>query len=129
MIELKKSELEQALLTISTYDSKTKELINGLLKENLTLGTKRKIQKIHKAIYTVFQEFVEDFKEIQKACEKEEKNEKGEPVYDIEKFNKEIQILQDEVVKLDVEQFQLSQIENIPTTSNYNFDIIEKLAI
>lgn len=129
MIILKKSELEQALLTISTYDNATKKLISGLLSENLTLGTKRKIQKIHKALYTEFTQFVEDFKEIQKSCEKEEKNEKGEPTYDLEKLDKEIKVLQEEEVKLDVEQFQLSQIEDISTTTNYNFEIIEKLAI
>jgi len=128
MITLKKIELEHALLTISSYDPKTKELLSGLLKENLTLGTKRKIQKIHKALYTAFTEFSEDVKEIQKACETG-KNEKDEPVYDSEKLNKEYKELAEEEVKFEVEQFQISQIENIPSTANYSFEIIEKLAI
>ena len=129
MITLKKSELEPLLLTISTYDKTTQQLISGLLKENLTLGTKRKIQKIHKAAYAIFTELTENVKDIQKACEKEEKNDKGEPTYDLEKLNKEYKILMDEEIKLDVEQFQISQLDDISTTSNYNFEIIEKIAI
>jgi len=129
MITLKKSELESLLLTISTYDKATNELKSGLLKENLTLGTKRKIQKIHKAAYAIFTELTENVKDIQKACEKEEKNEKGEPTYDFERLNKEYKILMDEEVKLDVDQFQISQLDDISTTSNYNFEIIEKIAI
>ena len=118
MIELKKSELESTLLSISTYDVKTQELLRGLLKEDLTLGTKRKLQKIHKKVHVEYEEFIKDFKKLEIEC-------KG----DKEKFEKEVQELLNEVVKLDCEPISILLIENISTTTNYNFDIIEKIAI
>lgn len=117
-IELKKSELQIALLTISSYDGKTGELVSGLLKEAITLGTKRKIQKIHKKLQEAYKEFLQDLDELRK--------EAGE---DKEKADAEFKILVEEKVKIDAEPFLLSQIENISTTANYDFDIIEKLAI
>lgn len=118
MIELKNSELEQALYIIATYDSKTFQLVSGLLKEPLTLGTKRKIQKIHKKLQKAYEQLISDIKEIQ--------TEAGE---DKQKADEEFKILMEEKVKIDEEPFQLSQIENISTSANYNFEIIEKLAI
>ena len=122
MLEFKKSELEAILLTISSYslpkEGEQQKMISGLLKEPITLGTKRKLQKIHKLTQESYKDFIEQFKEAQKEC--------GE---DKEKLEKEIKLLFDEVVKIDAEPIQISQIENISTTDNYNFDIIEKFAI
>lgn len=128
MLTFKNSELEQVLFSISSYDKDSGKLVGGLLNEALTLGTKRKLQKIHKPTHKLFEEFVEDFKKIQEACKTGE-NEKNEPIYDQEKLKKEVQILLDEEVKVDAEPIQLFQIENISTEQNYNFDIIEKFAI
>lgn len=118
MIELKKSELEQTLLTLSTYDNTTKELISGLLKENITLGTKRGLQKIHKEAVKAYNELIEDIKTTQTEC--------GE---DTDRLQKELLYLFDESIKLDASPIQFSFIENISTTTNYNFDIINKIAI
>lgn len=117
-IELKKAELEAALITIAAYDGKTGKMVSGLLSEPITLGTKRILQKIHKKLQEAYKEFLEDIKEIEK--------ETGE---DKEKGNAEFKALLEETVKLDVERFQISQIENISTSANYNFEIIEKLAM
>jgi len=118
MLIFKKSELEIVLITISAYNKDTKLLIGGLLNENLTLGTKRRLQKIHKNLYIHYLEFIEDFKKVQEEC-KEDK----------EKLEKEIQELLDEKVEIDVEPVKISLIEDVSTSDNYNFDIIEKFAI
>lgn len=132
MIILKNSELELTLFTISIYSSpkegELQKLTGGLLSENLSLGTKRRLQKIHKKILEAYNELVEEIKKIREACKIGE-NDKNEPIFDQEKLNKEIQELLNEDVKLDIEPAQLSQIENISTSSNYNFEIIEKIAM
>jgi hypothetical protein len=121
MIELKKSEIEATLLTICVYslpkENETQRMIGGLLSENLSLGTKRRLQKIHKLIVQEYKDFIEDFKKLNEEC-KDNK----------EKLEKEKKILLDEIVKLDIEPAQLSQIEAISTSNNYNFEIIEKIA-
>lgn len=131
MLEFKKSELETALLTICAYSSpkegETQKIVSGLLIEELSLGNKRRLQKIHKLLQELYKEFIEDFKKLQEACKIGE-NDKKEPIYDIKKLEKEVQELLDEVVKIDAEPAQLSQIENITTTKIYNFEIIEKFA-
>jgi len=122
MLEFKKSELEAVLLTIAAYsppkEGEQQRMVSGLLKENITLGTKRRLQKIHKLTQESYKELIEDVKEAQKEC--------GE---DKERLEKELKLLLEEVVKVDAEPIQLSQIEGISTTENYNFEIIEKFAI
>lgn len=122
MIELKKSELESLLLTISTFsppkEGEKQVMISGLLMENLTLGTKRKLQKIHKAALNEYTELTKDVETIRKEC--------GE---DVEKLKKELLELFNESVKLDAEPILFSFIEGISSTTNYNFDIIDKIAI
>lgn len=131
MLMFKNSELEAILINISLYSSykegEIQKMISGLLMEDLSLGVKRRLQKIHKKVYESYKEFLEDFKRIQENCKIGE-DEKKEPVYNEEKLKKEVQELLDEVVKIDVEPVQLSLIENISTVHNYNFDIIEKFA-
>ena len=118
MIEIKKSELEPLLLQISKYDPETKQLVAGLLKENITLGTKRILQQIHKRAFKVYQELPAQIKDIQTEC--------GE---NKEKLDKELKELFDEVVKIDVEKVKFSFLENVSSTENYNFDIIDKITI
>lgn len=117
-IELLKSELELTLITIAAYDSKTGQIVSGLLSENITLGTKRIIQKIQKKVHEAYKEFLEDIQEIKK-----------ETAEDKETAEKEFQELLKEKVIIEAEPFKLSQIENISTTANYSFEIIEKISI
>ena len=120
MIELKKFELNPTLLQISTYktnDDGTSTPISGLLFENLPLREKRKLQKIHKKTYTEFQEFIKDHNELKEKL-------KDSP----EELEKEMFILINEVVKIDLDKVSLSVIEEISSSTAYNFDLIEKIA-
>jgi hypothetical protein len=117
-LELEKSQLQEVLLTISAYNSETKELVGGLLSEDLTLGAKRKLQKIHKSVLSLYTEFTEDVKTLQKEC--------GD---DKEKLQKEFNELLKETIKLEIEPVSLAQIDNLYSKNRYNFDIIEKIAL
>lgn len=116
-LELKKSELESYLLTISAIDPNTGKIVSGLLNENIKLSSKRKLQKIHKELLASYKELVEDMKAVKTEC--------GE---DKEKLEKEAEFLLNEIVKLDIQPVEMSSIEEISSTINYNFDIIEKIA-
>lgn len=118
MIELKKSELQPLLLTISAINPETGQMVSGLLKENLPLGTKRRLQKIHKSALVFYKELIEDDGELRKVC--------GE---DTERLENEIKELFSETVKIDAERVSMSVIESISSETNYNFEIIEKMAI
>lgn len=118
MIQLTKSDLQPVLLTIVAIDPETGKMVAGLLTENITLGTRRNLQKIHKKALEVYKELIEDDKAIRKEC--------GE---DKEKLDKELKELLSEIVKLDVEPIKLSSLDNVSTSVNYNFEIIEKIAI
>lgn len=117
MIKLEKSDLFPVLITILAVDSKTGVAISGLLTENITLGTRRKLQKIHKKALAAYQELQVDEAAAEKEC--------GE---DKEKLEKELKELHKELVTIDVEPVFMSSLENVSTKNNYNFDIIEKLA-
>lgn len=120
MIELKKFELNPVLLQISTYKTNqdgTNTPVSGLLFENLSLREKRKLQKIHKKVYQEFQEFVKEYDELKDKL-------KDSP----EELEKEMIILINEVVKVDIDKISLSAIEEISSSTPYNFDLIEKIA-
>lgn len=117
MIKLKNYEIEQALVQIIAYSPKTNQPAAGLLTETLTLGVKRKLQKLHAKLIDKYKEYGEDIKEIEKEC--------GE---DMERRSKEIQQLLNEEVTIDAEMVDLKAIELINTSQNYDFTIIEKFA-
>jgi hypothetical protein len=116
MIKIKKSDLEAVLLTIATYDPQTQKQIGGLLIESLSLGTKRKLQKIHQKAVDLYKEFVSDLKEIQETY-KEDNDTKL----------KELNVLLAEEISIDVEPFDISQLDNVITSNNYSFEILEKI--
>lgn len=122
MLQFKKSELESVLLTIIQYsapkEGEVQKMIGGLLSEQITLGTKRSLQKIHKETLKIYQELLTDFKQVNEEC-KEDK----------EKLESELKALLEETVKVDAEPIKLSFLDNVSTSNNYNFDIIEKFAI
>lgn len=117
MLTFKKSELEQALFQISIYDKETNKLLAGLLSEELTLGTKRKLSKIHAKLNQSYQELILDYKELKDKCT------------DKVQLEKELKELLEETIQIDLEPIPFSMLENVPTSSNYNFDIIEKFTI
>lgn len=118
MITLKKQELEDALLNISSIDPKTNIIKSGLLIEKITLSCKRKLQKIHKQALSYYKELIEEIKQVKEEC--------GD---DKEKLSKELIELGQETVILDVEPIKWSDIENVSSSTNYNFEILEKIAI
>ena len=107
---MRKDKIFGCLLHISSFDSKTQQPISGLLFENITLGTKRKLQKIHKELIGFYTEYQEDLKEA------------------TEKGPEEVAILNAEEVTLTSEPVSLSMIEAIQTDKNYDFEIIELFA-
>ena len=118
MIELKKSELELVLLHISTVNPETGKLVSGLLNENITLGTRRGLQKIHKLLLAEYKQLITDVKTIEEECKE-----------DVEKREKELKELIDETVKVDADPIKLASLDNVSTSVNYNFEIIEKIAV
>jgi flagellar biosynthesis component FlhA len=117
MINLEKKDLEAVLITISTFSDKG-VLTSGLLSESLTFGTKRKLQKIHKEVYKIYKEFIEDKTKLVE----EFKDDK-------EKLESEYQELLKEKVVINAEPILFSMLENVSTEKNYDFDIIEKIAV
>jgi hypothetical protein len=108
-MELKKEKLYATLLVLDSQRKSGEEvIIQGILNEKITLGLKRRGQKILKAVATHYQEYENDLKEC------------GENESEINELN-------NEVVKLDCEPLSLQMIEAIETENNYNWDLIEKL--
>lgn len=118
MLKLKNYEIEQALVQIVAFSPKTSLPVTGLLTETLSLGTKRRLQKLHTKLLEKYKEYAEDVKEIESQC--------GD---DLDKRAKEIEHLNNEEVSIDVDPVDLKSIEAITTAQNYDFNIIEKFAV
>ncbi len=122
MLEFKKSELEAVLLTICAYstpkEGEVQKMVSGLLIEDLTLGSKRRLQKIHKLTQEHYKELIDDLKKVQEEFKDDQALLEKEA---LELFN--------ETVKIDAEPILLAHIENVSTSNNYSFDIIEKIAV
>jgi hypothetical protein len=110
MIEIQKKHVQSILLTISAYDPATQKPVSGLLFENIGLGLKRKLQKIHKELIIHHNELIEDLKEAK---------EKGE---------EEVKVLLEESIKLTSDKALLSEIEKIHSDKNYDFELLEMIA-
>lgn len=109
MIILKKSEIEKVLLILSaTKDGK----IIGLLHEKITLGTKRKLQKIFNCLLKEYELLQEHIKECAKSENKEN----------------ELSELLEEIIKCDCDKISILNIETVETDSNYDFEMIEKIS-
>lgn len=118
MLKLKNYEIEQALVQIVAFSPKTSLPVTGLLTETLSLGAKRRLQKLHTKLLEKYKEYADDIKEIEKEC--------GD---DLEKRSKEIDQLNNEEVTIDAEPVDLKSIEAITSAQNYDFGIIEKFAV
>lgn len=114
MIELTNKNLEQAMITIAGFD-KDGKVIAGLMTEKISLGLKRRLQKLHKELSPKYQEYLQDRAQIETECKDEKKE-------------AELKLLDEEAVKIDLEFLSLAMIEAIDTEAIYDFDVIEKFA-
>lgn len=109
MIEIQKDKIEAVLLTISSFNSKTGQPVSGLLFEDISLGTKRKLQKISKWLISELTQLKQDYEEAKDSPE-------------------DVSELLAESVKSDLEHVSLEVMEQIKTSNNYDFDLIELIA-
>lgn len=138
MIELQNKDLEPLALQLQSFGMKNGNLVPifGLLHEDITLGMKRRLQKIRKAVVEHLKSLESDQKEIrekfpvkQPAKGKElSKKEVSENAENKKKQDAEMEILLSEVVKIDLDKVSLEMVENIKTEVNYDFDLLEKIA-
>lgn len=116
-IKLQKGELSSLLLNITTFDAQTGQIVGGLLSENLTLGTKRALDKIRKALIIEYQELEAQIKEVKESCKD-----------DKEKLHKELEELFKETVEISVPRFKFEKIEEVSSNKMYDFDLLEKIS-
>lgn len=109
------SDIIPILSTLLVYDPEAKKEVGGLLTENLSLGLKRRLQKIRTDTLKHYEQLVKDEKEVREKATPESLDDELKKL-----FNEEVEIHQDYA--------SLALIEMIETKANYNFDAIEKFA-
>lgn len=114
-MKLKKHELYPTLLLLSAHTSDGRLL--GLLHEDITLGLKRRLQKLAKEVGALYEEYLADLKEVQEKLKDDEA-----------KLKEELSILDNEEVSFQFEKVSISMIESIKSENNYDFDLIERFA-
>lgn len=114
-MKLKKQELYPTLILLSAQTSGGKLL--GLLHEDISLGLKRRLQKLAKEVGTLYEEYLADSKEVQEKFKDDET-----------KLKEELAILDSEEVSFQFEKVSIAMIESIKSENNYDFDLIEKFA-
>lgn len=113
-MKIKNSEITPLLITLVTYNRETNAMVGGLLSEKMSLGLRRRLQKIREALLSKHTELVKDMEEVNKLPEGER--------------NAEMQKLLDEEVEVTFEPASLAMIEAIDTAANYDMALIEKIA-
>jgi len=109
MIELKKSQLEPVLILIDgTLTEGKKSTAVGLVRQKITLGTKRRLFKIFKLVADEFNQYGKDKKEAVD--------------------NNELEELNNEVVKIDAEKIKISLIDELETELTFDFDLLDLIA-
>ena len=121
MIEIKKSDLTNLLLTIASYDKEGK-MVGGLLMEKVSLGLKRKLQKIHTEAAAYYPQYEKDLEEA------ERKDEEFENLNPEGIKNKEVDEFLGETIKLISEKASLALIDGITSGNVYDDKLIEKIA-
>jgi len=115
MIEAKNSDLKSILLTLAGFN-KDGKMVQGLLTENVSLGLKRRLQKIHTEAGKAWTEFQKDVKDINDSKESDEVKEK------------ELEDLFNESIKINAEKASMEFIENIVTSKFYDTTTLELIA-
>jgi hypothetical protein len=113
-MKIKNSEITPLLVTLVTYNKETGAMVGGLLSEKMSLGLRRRLQKIREALLAKHTEFVKDMEEVNELPEGER--------------SAEGQKLLDEEVEVTFEPASLAMIEAIDTAANYDMALIEKIA-
>jgi len=114
MIELKKRDLTPTLLTLAGYNKEGK-MVQGLLTEKVTLGLKRRLQKIHTEASKHYEEFQKNLAEVNKLEEGPIKQ-------------KELTDLLDEKVTLQAEKVSMELLEKIESEAVYDTAVLELIA-
>lgn len=113
-MKLKNSEITPILMMLAAYNQKDGSLVGGLLSEKMSLGLRRRLQKIRKSMLEKHEELVKDTEEIKKLPEAEQEAE----------FKK----LFDEEVEVSFDPASMDMIEAIDTNFNYDMTLLEKIA-
>lgn len=106
-----KKNIERILLLIHSFDSSGNP-VSGLLFETMSLGTKRRLQKISKELLTHHKQLNADMMDVNKSEEKD----------------KEMDELLNETVTIDCEHVSISEIDKINSPWNYDSETIEMIA-
>jgi len=115
---------------------KDQKPVSGILFEDISLGLKRRLQKIHRDLSTHYSEYVKDVNDLKnevfkedtsKATKKSKEQKEAEKALN-DKFESELKILDSETVQINHEKVSLSIIEAIQTKHNYDFEVIELIA-
>lgn len=130
-----KSEILPVLMTLAVYkDSQSTEPDKGLLTLKMSLGLRRRLQKIRNAMLEKQKELEADLKEITESFKPEfEKRlaEVGKEQAEAEinpKLQEETKVLFAEEFELDVEPVDIKMIEALETEENLDWTMIEKFA-
>jgi HEAT repeat protein len=113
---IKKRFILPILLTIHSYNKDTGAPLSGLLFENISLGLKRRLQKISKELLDHDKQVKEDATEVLTKF-------KDKP-----EIEAEMNTLLDEDITLLSEPVSMAMIETIQTDKNYDFELIEMIA-
>lgn len=108
-MKLKNREIEPLLMSIMFFKDGNPD--GGLLTEKITLGLRRRLQKIRQALILQYEVFKKDLEDAQVAGKQE------------------IEILMDEEFEIQCEPVSMQMIEEIESTTNYDMSIIEKIAV
>jgi len=153
-MKFKNKEITPILMTLLTYKEKEKDVLvenSGLLLEELRLASKRKLQKLRVTLLDKQKEFQADYTTVVKECDakvlatmgteltsdqyrsadaKSEEAKAWQKAYEpfLKDLEKELEILVDEEFEVAFEKVSAKEIESIKSSTNYDFEIIDKIA-
>lgn len=114
-MKIKKSKIVPILEVLLWFNPETKQPVSGLLTEKISMSLRRRLQRIRVDVLAEFKKLGLDEKELNESFTGEE-------------LSKEIAILLDEEIEINQEFVSLEQIEQIETSVNYDFGVIELIA-
>ena len=119
--------MEISILNRNLYDSIME--LGKLQEEKLAIGTKHRIQKILKSLVEHYEPFKESHLEILKKYNAVEKEGRLEIENPSPEFVSEFRELSDQENRILIDPIEYSKIDDIETSTVYNFDILDKFTI